>query len=1347
MPIEIDDILLSKIHKIQTLEVADFVSHRIPGLNGNVIQDMGRKSVRLQIEGIYYGENVAEDLSALREIHKSREPVDFLAEIVETAYFSQVVIERIEVNQQANFPEQFGFRLIVAEYVPPPEPLSGGLGLDGFPEVDTDIGLDALDFMDALELPDLFSIPALQDPTQPLSEVEGQINQVFDGIGEEELGNLGALFSGSPDQTTRSLGGNSDSLFESVNTQVDQSAVQGVITDQQAVIGGADGDLDEILGQVLAGLQEVLNWISNTALPQLSQPGVIQDAFSDLEGIIPADTSSLTSGFATAIEDFVSDIDVGFASQLSGILEAFESINDLRLRLTTSEEETATRGLAPIPLSRSISPTNELAAQIGQLVDILPDPLNASTFLPFLLDALRAIPRQRFPIGYMPVYDELTEKLETTLTWLDMEVEDIEAQIIDTLHRLSAFIQQAILTENTGTIASQLTSIHDQIDDTSLSAHLAGAISGLESLSQAVSIQDLTGTATLIQETSNHFTALSSVLEELRLQIFSGQQTQLLQSLARLEDESEARMIQLIALLSPPSELGIIKLISVPFNDFLAQSGISSITESVRSLFSVVRDLLDKLNIGLVTDSREGGISEATNAIDGLRNSLTGVTLDISLLMDEVSNFIQDIGISDIKQSFLTELVNFEQLVEQGADTVFEPVRDVLQTGIDALIDVFGFINVQAIIDELIHMLDTLEGILQAEDTVEAIGKIREALTTVNSALASFSIESAANTVVDIINAVKSAFEIISSIPLTGSLLDEIVQEIEKNEILSPDALESSIDQLLALLRDVIEKGPKTVLLAIKDKPAELVDYISTFSPDQYLNDSLFQPYRDFLTKLEDFQPSLLVAPLQDSLDELKGDIQESLDPEKLLLPLEPSFDQVKSLITQIDPQEIIGPINEVLQEGIQSVTDHLPLDVTNEAFDHVADFGNELQEVVDTVCAFRDQFEVLIQRLSGLSDADIQIATLGNTVSAKFNGLSDMSGLTNAFTQLEAQLDFTLAGPLKQEVALPLQALMNKLTDLDTKNKLINLVNVHRSVPRSVVEGIPGTSPEKTALLNLLDTFDPLDPAFSFSLDALGDLQEELISQEEILTSSFMDWDSRFHSPEGPLAQMRIASITLGEFRAFLQNLVREQFTEAIAPTFKALDYIQGILTAILSEISSLIQQVQDQITEFLDLTTALETLIQSLNGFIDDLNTLDLSFLVEEVQDIFDEVGVQMELLRPSSLASELKQAFENLLAIIDINQLFGIPALDESYLQLLDLLESPIESVEGQLQPRFNALLEFINLFDLSVEIETFLSEVNSLDGKITADLRRIIEAYRDMFNVIPADIQAEANFSVG
>lgn len=181
MAIEIGDLQLHRVHRVEALEQAGLVYHRVPGLEGNVAQDLGRDSVRLAIEGIFYGPTAFEDLESLREMHQAREPVDFLAELIGEAYFSEVTLERLEVRQDADRPDQISFALTVAEYVPPPEPEAPL----GFPDVDLDILDQAQSFMDLATLPDLLalgSIPDVTDPLEPLSGALGQVEEATAGL-------------------------------------------------------------------------------------------------------------------------------------------------------------------------------------------------------------------------------------------------------------------------------------------------------------------------------------------------------------------------------------------------------------------------------------------------------------------------------------------------------------------------------------------------------------------------------------------------------------------------------------------------------------------------------------------------------------------------------------------------------------------------------------------------------------------------------------------------------------------------------------------------------------------------------------------------------------------------------------------------------------------------------------------------------------------------------------------------------------------------------------------------------------------------------------------------------------
>jgi len=163
MSIEIAGIQLNRVHHIETLEQGNFIYHRIPGSQGNVVQNMGRDSVCLQLQGIFYGAQAQKDLAGLRQVYQKREAVDFLAEIVGQSYFSQVILERFEVVQSAHDPEQFSYALTIAEFVKPSSASATSIS------VDAAIKADAANFLTIATLPDTLQFGAFPEITNPIA--------------------------------------------------------------------------------------------------------------------------------------------------------------------------------------------------------------------------------------------------------------------------------------------------------------------------------------------------------------------------------------------------------------------------------------------------------------------------------------------------------------------------------------------------------------------------------------------------------------------------------------------------------------------------------------------------------------------------------------------------------------------------------------------------------------------------------------------------------------------------------------------------------------------------------------------------------------------------------------------------------------------------------------------------------------------------------------------------------------------------------------------------------------------------------------------------------------------------
>jgi hypothetical protein len=148
MAVELAGILLDKLTRVDVREQARLVRHAVPGLSGELTQNLGRPSVAVSFRGIFYGAEAGAKLKELRDKYLAREPVDFLCEAVGQGYFTQVVIDEIHVAQRAGLVDQFDYACEVVEYVPPPPPPAV---LNPLADIDTSLLEEAAGMMDDIQ--------------------------------------------------------------------------------------------------------------------------------------------------------------------------------------------------------------------------------------------------------------------------------------------------------------------------------------------------------------------------------------------------------------------------------------------------------------------------------------------------------------------------------------------------------------------------------------------------------------------------------------------------------------------------------------------------------------------------------------------------------------------------------------------------------------------------------------------------------------------------------------------------------------------------------------------------------------------------------------------------------------------------------------------------------------------------------------------------------------------------------------------------------------------------------------------------------------------------------------------
>lgn len=157
-----------RIERIAAREERRHAALPIPGLSGDLHQDLGRSALVVQIEGSLSSDEARDAfLGEVRQHYLAGDPVDFVADITGESELEQVIIQSLHLEERAGDPSSFRYAIVLREYTEPPEP--PGLGDDFGLDVDADLDLDVDLGLDLLDLPGLLAdVPDIGDLLSPV---------------------------------------------------------------------------------------------------------------------------------------------------------------------------------------------------------------------------------------------------------------------------------------------------------------------------------------------------------------------------------------------------------------------------------------------------------------------------------------------------------------------------------------------------------------------------------------------------------------------------------------------------------------------------------------------------------------------------------------------------------------------------------------------------------------------------------------------------------------------------------------------------------------------------------------------------------------------------------------------------------------------------------------------------------------------------------------------------------------------------------------------------------------------------------------------------------------------------
>jgi outer membrane protein OmpA-like peptidoglycan-associated protein len=114
------DLELQQVQRLETEGDQLLVAHRVPGLEGDFLQGLGRRGARIALTGVLTGAESREGLKTLRETFRASAPLPFVSDIATATRVDEVLIEEMEVRELAGKPERYEYAFALREYVPPP---------------------------------------------------------------------------------------------------------------------------------------------------------------------------------------------------------------------------------------------------------------------------------------------------------------------------------------------------------------------------------------------------------------------------------------------------------------------------------------------------------------------------------------------------------------------------------------------------------------------------------------------------------------------------------------------------------------------------------------------------------------------------------------------------------------------------------------------------------------------------------------------------------------------------------------------------------------------------------------------------------------------------------------------------------------------------------------------------------------------------------------------------------------------------------------------------------------------------------------------------------------------------
>lgn len=1126
-------------------------------------------------------------------------------------------------------------------------------------------------------------------------------------------------------------------LLDSLGSLLDSSGLSGSVAEQGSNLGAVVSTVQSLIDGPpdLSSLQGLID-----AVPM--PPGLegIGTLATHLDGFsAPTDFAGALAPVLAPLTNLAGTITGGGASQAGALFDMVREI--IRLisgRAFGGPSGMPEEGRIQIP---DLPDPDELRNAITQARAIVQDigpRLDAARLLEYLQGAATGFGTPLFRFPNLPVIDETMEALQTVAAWQTMTPNQLNANLARTVEMAAELIRMPRTR-----VAQPVLDAAGQIAD---------------------------GSTTL----SDAQTTLTEVFVSLRPKVLTGNAHPTFGELRRIETAAE-RLAKLASALHPQKsplarasgvdEALIRSLLAVaralqPAYDIapIAEKGrqlLGNLPETTEDLFQDVIDAIDEFDLSAVTSALQTVRNSVQDVVGEVEGALATVRAELENLLFPVESALDTAltaaGFTQIQSALESLPGEIESFVNDQVMPVVEPIRQGIETAVNAISTASAGFNPEALIAPIRQAVDQVSQLLNSDAVRSAFEEVNSVLGGVIQALENLNLTAAADESISLIGDIETTVEGIDPALIPDAAKPMIEQAV--TVVTDIDFAGEVAEPIANALETALVEGVGRVLELLEEGVDQLRESLMGFKPSKIIGDELDGPFKELAETLKRFQPSDLLGQLQETLNGLASRVN-ILDVGAVVDPLVEIHSRVAGQVEALRPSVLLQPVDDAIESAIEKVYEVTGVDTLFDGINDALDFINSWTSLLADA---RDLLQDCAGLFSEPGDASAAVDELVTQAVAKLDDV-DLGRLQAAFSSAGEAVQSIGRDAIAGALARAMQEAGRQGRELLGSSAARDLATLIRSFPLDVLrrhKQIPVRHRLLEAMERLNQVADTLDNArqpweeISGQLDrSAGELQEKLLDYYKVQQLNGGGVFAQFRDPPATVDALKET------VRQALEDSLKEPLTTIVVAFQTFSPYIRLLAEGVGAMAGALYAKV-DSITGEDGVSGTVDAIEEAANL----LRNIDLSLVTGPLDDLYGRIETAVGALNPEPLRAILETARDAVGDLLRLSTLIDqdtIDTLDETYANIVKSIEglAPSRIVSSTLDPEYEELLaDFLPVLDLPARLRELLDTAGrAIGADAVAELARVEVAFDNMLRAIPLatggqSAQASVSASVG